>query len=258
MRLQDQIAIVTGAGSGIGRATAAMLAADGAKVVLIGRRIEPLESLAVEIADAGGTAAVHAADLTDGTVIEGLVEFTLSKFGRIDILVNNAGFSSKVRSVRYIQPDEWQDVFRINVEAVYRLTQACLPHMLSQKYGTIITTSSMAALKPGILGGAAYSAAKAASLNFSNGLNAELREFGIRATAIIPAEANTGILDGRPAPPDAEARKLMMQPEDVAACIHLAATLPQRAVIEEITVAPTIPRDMSAEMEVARNAGAPE
>lgn len=255
--LQNKVAIVTGAGTGIGRAAAKMLAADGAVVVLVGRRSEPLNSVAAEIKDAGGEASVHVADLMEGSQASGVAAFALDTYGRIDILVNNAGFSSKVRSVRYVQPDEWSAVFRINVEAVYRLTQACLPDMLSRGEGTIITTSSMAALKPGILGGSPYSAAKAASLNFSNGLNSELRASGIRATAIIPAEVDTPILDGRPAPPSDEARRLMMQPEDVARCIHLAATLPQRTVIEEIVVAPTIPRDMSAEMEVAKNVGAP-
>ena len=255
--LKNKVAIVTGAGTGIGRAAAKLLAADGAKVVLVGRRAEPLNSVVKEIADAGGEAVAHQADLVDGEQAAGVAEFTLKTFGQVDILVNNAGFSSKVRSVKYVQPDEWEAVFKVNVEAVYRLTQACLPDMLSRGEGTIITTSSMAALKPGVLGGSPYSAAKAASLNFSNGLNSELRASGIRATAIIPAEVNTPILDGRPAPPDDEARKIMMQPEDVARCIHLAATLPVRTVIEEIVVSPTIPRDMSAEMEIASKAGAP-
>lgn len=257
MKLADQVAIVTGAGTGIGRAAAKMLATEGAHVVVVGRRKEPLETVAAEIEAAGGKVTVHSADLTNGEEATGVAEFVQSKLGRVDILVNNAGFSSKVRSVRYVQPDEWDAVFKVNVEAVYRLTQACLPGMIERGCGTVITTSSMAALKPGVLGGSPYSAAKAASLNFSNGLNSELRGYGIRATAIIPAEVDTPILDGRPAPPDAEARKLMMQPEDVAACIHLAATLPPRTVLEEIVVAPTIPRDMSAEMEVARNTGAP-
>ncbi|APZ96828.1 SDR family oxidoreductase [Fuerstiella marisgermanici] len=255
--LKNKVAIVTGAGTGIGRAAAKLLAADGAKVVLVGRRAEPLNSVVKEITDAGGEAVAHPADLVDGEQAAGVAEFTLKTFGQVDILVNNAGFSSKVRSVKYVQPDEWEAVFKVNVEAVYRLTQACLPDMLSRGEGTIITTSSMAALKPGVLGGSPYSAAKAASLNFSNGLNSELRASGIRATAIIPAEVNTPILDGRPAPPDDEARKIMMQPEDVARCIHLAATLPVRTVIEEIVVSPTIPRDMSAEMEIASKAGAP-
>ncbi|MEZ6131405.1 MAG: SDR family oxidoreductase [Planctomycetaceae bacterium] len=258
MKLEGKVAIVTGAGTGIGRATAKMLAADGAKVVLVGRRPEPLNSVVEEIKAAGGEATAHPADLMQGDAVAAVAEFALQTYGQIDILVNNAGFSSKVRSIKYVQPDEWADVFKINVEAVYRLTQACLPHMLSRGQGTIITTSSMAALKPGILGGSPYSAAKAASLNFSHGLNSELRANGIRATAIIPAEVNTPILDGRPAPPDDNARAIMMQPEDVAACIHLAATLPQRTMIEEITVSPTIPRDMSAEMAMAAKAGAPE
>lgn len=258
MKLKDKVAIVTGAGTGIGRAAAKMIAAEGAKVVVVGRRVEPLNSVAEEIKSAGGEATVHSADLVDGEAAAGVAKFTLDTYGRVDILVNNAGFSSKIRSVRYVQPDEWESVFKINIEAVYRLTQACLPGMIEQGSGTIITTSSMAALKPGVLGGSPYSAAKAASLNFSNGLNSELRAFGIRATAIIPAEVDTPILDGRPAVPDAEARSTMMQPEDVASCIHLAATLPERTVIEEIVVAPTKLRDMSAEMEVAKNAGAPE
>ncbi|MEZ6124225.1 MAG: SDR family oxidoreductase [Planctomycetaceae bacterium] len=258
MKLSGQVAIVTGAGTGIGRAAAKMLAAEGARVVLVGRRAEHLQTVADEIAAQGGQSLCCPADLMDSEAVGRVAEFTLKNCGQIDILVNNAGFSSKIRSVKYVQPHEWEAVFKINVEAVYRLTQACLPHMLERKRGTIITTSSMAALKPGVLGGSPYSAAKAASLNFSHGLNSELRSSGIRATAILPAEVDTPILDGRPAPPDAEARKTMMQPEDVAACIHLAATLPQRTVIEELVVAPTIQRDMSAEMAVASRLGAPE
>ncbi|HAD58856.1 MAG TPA: 3-oxoacyl-ACP reductase [Planctomycetaceae bacterium] len=255
--LDGQVAIVTGAGTGIGRAAAKLLAAEGAQVVVVGRRPDPLSAVVDEIKAAGGSALAQPADLMDGAACSAVAAAVLEKCGRIDILVNNAGFSSKVRSVRYVQPDEWQAVFKINTEAVYRLTQACLPGMLERKSGTIITTTSMAALKPGVLGGSPYSAAKAAALNFSNGLNAELRADGIRATAIIPAEVNTPILDGRPAPPDDDARSIMMQPEDVGRCILLAATLPQRTVVEEIVVSPTIPRDMSAEMEVAKNAGAP-
>ena len=258
MALEHQIAIVTGAGTGIGAAAAKMIAAEKATVVLVGRRIEPLEATKADIEAAAGTAITATADLTNGTAVDQLANDVIQKFGRVDILVNNAGFSSKIRSVRYVQPDEWDSVFKVNMEAVYRLTQACLPVMIEQGQGTIITTSSMSALKPGVLGGSPYSAAKAASRAFSHGLNSELRDQGIRATAIIPAEVDTAILNGRPSVPSAEARKMMMQPEDVAACIHLAATLPPRTVIEEIVVAPTKNRNMSAEIEVAKTAGAPQ
>ena len=249
--LRKKSAIVTGAGSGIGEKTAEMLAAEGANVVLVGRRLDPLQQVADRITASGGTAISHSADLTVGDEAAGVAAFTLETYGQVDVLVNNAGFSSKVRSVRYVQPVEWDAVFKVNMEGVYRLTQACLPGMIDRGDGTIITTSSMSALRPGILGGSPYSAAKAAVRAFSHALNSELRSQGIRATVIVPGEVDTPILQGRPSVPDADARQTMMQPEDVARCIHLAATLPQRTVIEELVVMPSILRDMAAEIAVA-------
>lgn len=251
-QLDGKVAIITGAGTGIGRSAALMMAAAGAKCVLVGRRIEPLNAVVDEIDSAGGEAVAHSADLCDGAAAAAVADFTISRYGQVDILINNAGFSSKIRSVQYVQPDEWDAVFKVNMDAVYRLTQACLPGMLSRNEGTVITTSSMAALKPGVLGGAPYSAAKAASLAFMRGLSSELRDQGIRACTICPAEIDTPILEGRPAVPDAAARATMMKPEDVAAVMLLCATMPQRTVIDEIVMSPTIQRDMSAELAVAR------
>ncbi len=256
--LQNKTAVVTGAGSGIGEKTAELLAQEGARVILVGRRRDPLQQVADRIAASGGHAIVHCADLTIGDQAAGVAAFAIEQTGRVDVLVNNAGFSSKVRSVRFVQPDEWDAVFRVNMEGVYRLTQACLPNMLERGDGTVITTSSMSALKPGILGGSPYSAAKAAVRAFSHGLNSELRNQGIRATVIVPGEVDTPILEGRPSVPDAAARQTMMQPEDVARCIHLAATLPHRTVIEELIVMPRVLRDMSAEMAVALTKDRPD
>ncbi|MCH2125625.1 MAG: SDR family oxidoreductase [Pirellulaceae bacterium] len=253
--LEGKVAIVTGAGTGIGRDAAKMFAVEGAKVVVVGRRAAPLESVVAEIQAAGGEAVARPTDLEDGDAAAAIAGFTIETFGQVDILVNNAGHASKVRSIRYVKPDEWDSVFRINIEAVYRLTQAVLPDMLSRGEGTVITTSSMASLNPGILGGAPYSAAKAASHNLMRGLNSELRSEGIRATAVIPGEVDTPILEGRPAPPPEEARALMMQPEDVAAAILLCATMPQRTVIEEIVITPSRPREMGDELQIARTAG---
>ena len=255
--LDGKVAIITGAGTGIGREAAKMFAAEGAKVVVVGRRLEPLESVVEEIKSAGGEATAHSADLENGDAAAAVAQFTIDKYGRVDVLVNNAGRSSKVRSIKYVQPDEWDSVFKINIEAVYRLTQACLPNMLERGEGTVITTSSLAALNPGIVGGAPYSAAKAASYNLMRGLNSELRAEGIRATAIIPGEVDTPILDGRPAVPSAEARRTMMQPEDVASAILLCATMPHRTLIEEMVLMPTQPRNMDQELKVAKAAGAP-
>ena len=255
--LENKTAIVTGAGTGIGEKAADMLAAEGARVLLVGRRPEPLQQTADRITVAGGTAIIHPADLTIGDQAAAIADVALENWGRIDVLVNNAGFSSKVRSVRFVQPEEWDAVFKVNMEGVYRLTQACLPDMIERGEGTVITTSSMSALRPGILGGSPYSDAKAAVRAFSHGLNSELRDRGIRATVIIPGEVDTPILQDRPSVPNSDARQTMMQAEDVARCIHLAATLPQRTVIEELVVMPSILRDMSAEMAVALTKDSP-
>jgi len=257
-QLEGKVAIVTGAGTGIGRAAAKMIAEAGAKVVVVGRRPAPLESLVQEVVAAGGSAVACPTDLENGDAAAKVADFALEQFGRIDILVNNAGHASKVRSIRWVGSEEWDSVFKINIDAVYRLTQACLPDMLSRGEGTVITTSSMAARNPGVLGGAPYSAAKAASYNLMRGLSSELRGQGIRATTIIPGEVDTPILDGRPAPPDSDARQTMMMPEDVAQTIFMCCVMPHRTMVEEIVMTPTFPRDMGDEMEIARNMGSPE
>ena len=255
--LEGQVAIVTGGGTGIGRSTALMLAAEGAAVVVAGRRKAPLDLVVAEIEGAGGVCAAHAADLGKVPEAEALVQRTLERFGRVDVLVNNAGHSSKARNVRFVDAEEWEQVVAINLTAVYALTRAVLPSMIERGGGTIVTVASMAALKPGLIGGAPYGAAKAGARNLMGHVHTVLRDKGIRATTILPSEVDTPILDNRPLPPDARARATMMQPEDVARAVLLCATLPPRTVIEEIVMSPTIQRDMSEDIRVARDVGAP-
>ena len=257
-KLDGQITIITGAGTGIGREAALMFAEEGATLVLAGRRLEPLEEIATIIKTNGGTAVAKSVDLEDGDAAAALGEWTIGEYGHVDILVNNAGHSSKVRSIKYVGTEEWESVFKVNVEGVYRLTQSVVGSMIERGGGTVVTISSMAALRPGLLGGAPYSAAKAASYNLMRGINAELNAQGIRACTVLPAEVDTPILNNRPHNPDADARATMMMAEDVAAAILLCATLPGRTVIEEIVMSPTQPRDRSVDMEAARNAGAPD
>ncbi|HEY7204716.1 MAG TPA: SDR family oxidoreductase [Methylomirabilota bacterium] len=254
--LDGQVAIVTGGGTGIGRSAALMLAAEGAQVVVAGRRKAPIEAVAGEIAAAGGRAAARVCDVARSAEARALAEWTVAQHGRVDVLVNNAGHSSKARNVRWVPQDEWDSVIDVNLTGVYALTQAVLPSMIARGGGTIVTVSSLAALKPGLIGGAPYGAAKAGVRNLMGHVHTVLREKGIRATTIMPAEVDTPILDNRPLVPDEKARATMMQAEDVARAILLCVTLPARTVIEEIVMSPTILRDQSVDIRTARDLGA--
>jgi NADP-dependent 3-hydroxy acid dehydrogenase YdfG len=255
--LQGQVAIVTGGGTGIGRCTAMLLAAEGARVVVAGRRPEPLEAVVKEIAHAGHRAIARAADLSKFDDAIALGRWALEACGRVDVLVNNAGVAGPVRNLQWTPKAQVEEVVGINLIGVFALTQAVLPDMVQRGQGTIVTISSVAALRPGLISGAPYGAAKAAGNNLMAYVNTVYRHQGIRATAIMPAEVDTPILDGRPHPPDAEARATMMQPEDVARAVLLAVTLPPRTVIEEMVIGPTRIRDMSRDLAVAREFGRP-
>ncbi|HEY7039369.1 MAG TPA: SDR family oxidoreductase [Methylomirabilota bacterium] len=254
--LDGQVAIMTGGGTGIGRVAALMLAAEGAVVVVSGRRKAPIEAVAGEIVAAGGRAAARVCDVARPAEARALAEWTVAQYGRVDVLVNNAGHSSKARNVRWVPQEEWDAVVNVNLTGVYALTQAVLPNMVARGGGTIVTVSSLAALKPGLIGGAPYGAAKAGVRNLMGHVHTVLREKGIRATTIMPAEVDTPILDNRPLIPDDRARASMMQAEDVARAIMLCVTLPARTVIEEIVMSPTILRDQSADLRTARDLGA--
>jgi NADP-dependent 3-hydroxy acid dehydrogenase YdfG len=255
--LEGKVALVTGAGTGIGRVTALMLAAEGARIAVAGRRKQPLEAVVAEIERGKGTAVAKTCDLTKPAEARELGAWALETYGRVDILINNAGQSSYARSIRWIGQEEWDSVLGVNTTGVYALTQTLLPAMLERGAGTVITVASMAALRPGGFSGAAYGVAKAGARAMMQALHTELRNKGIRATTILPAEVDTPILDKRPLPPDAQARATMMQPDDVARMIVTCCTMPQRTVIEEIVMSPTFQRDTSKDVAAAYAAGAP-
>ncbi|SDO95964.1 NADP-dependent 3-hydroxy acid dehydrogenase YdfG [Streptomyces sp. cf386] len=256
-RTVTRTALITGAGSGIGFEAARLLARDGVAVVLVGRRQEALDKAEAAIRAEGGTAHAIAADITRPDDVTRLVDRIHDRLGPVDVLVNNAGSASSVLNPQWLPHEEWRQVLDVNLTAVFQLTQAVLPDMLGRGGGTIVTVSSLAAVNPNLLGGAAYGAAKAGVRNFMTFLHNTFRNEGLRAITVLPGETDTPILDNRARPPATEERAHMLRPEDVAEAIRLAVTLPQRVVLQEIVVAPTRQRDTSADLDISRRTGAP-
>jgi NADP-dependent 3-hydroxy acid dehydrogenase YdfG len=242
----------------MGREIALSLAQDGARVILCGRRAEPLELIKTKIVAAGGTAYVEPLDITDRSAVFDFVTRAKKFIGPIDLLVNNAGSASKVLNARWLSEEEFVSTVDVNLTAVFNFSQAVLPDMLAKGEGTIITISSLAALTPNLLGGAAYGAAKAGVRNFMGFMHATYRHQGIRSVCVLPGEADTPILDNRARPPSEIERARMLAPEDVAAAVSMVACLPARATVPELHICPTFQRDISVDLEIARWQGAPD
>ena len=234
-----QVALVTGAGSGVGRACAVALAERGFVTILTGRRILALEETAAMVEAAGSVARVAPCDACDASAVSALVEGVLAELGRVDVLVHAAGANIPGRALAALQAGEWEQMIDVNLHSCYHFVQAVLPAMRRQGGGTLVHIGSYAARRPGTLAGAAYTAAKAGMAALSATINAEEGRHGIRSTIVTLGDTATAILDHRPSPPTAEARAMMLQPEDVAVCVATAVALPPRATVEEIVLVPT-------------------
>ena len=238
-QLDDKIAWVTGAGSGIGEAAARALAAEGALVVLTGRRHEALEAVAAAIVSGGGRAVVAPGDVTDKSAVAGIAARLSAEHGQLDILVNNAGANISERAWSVLTMDGADAVIDANLRSAFYCVLASLPLMRAGGGGVIIHTASWAGRHLAPVSGAAYSAAKHAVVAMSHLLNAEEAVHGIRSTALSPAEVSTPILDKRPVPIPAAARERMLQPSDLGDLVRYIATLPPHVCINEIVVSPT-------------------
>jgi NADP-dependent 3-hydroxy acid dehydrogenase YdfG len=242
-KLTGQVAIVTGASSGIGKATAYALANEGAKVALVARSVDVINQMADEINGKGGTAIAYAADVADAAAVERFVTNVVHEWGRIDLLFANAGVNTKQRNLHDMSTEQWDFVIDVNLNGVMYCVREVLPQMRKQKQGTIITLASMAGRRSGIMSGVAYGASKAGAVSLSHSINVEEKINGIRATVILPGEVATAILDLRPNPPSAAARETMLQPEDVAETVVFVASMPHRVTIDELWITPTVQRE---------------
>jgi NAD(P)-dependent dehydrogenase (short-subunit alcohol dehydrogenase family) len=234
----SQIAVVTGAGSGVGQAVAVALLERGWNVALVGRRAEALRET-VELAGAAGERALVAAyDVGELAAVQQLAQAVVERFGQADALVNAAGTNTKARSLAQLSIDDYHRMIATNLNGAYYCVQAFLPAMRERGAGTIVNIGSISGLRASPLAGVAYSMSKFGLVGLTQSINAEERRNGIRACVISPGEIDTPLLELRPSMPPPEARARMLQPEDVARCVLLAIELPPRAVIEELTVQP--------------------
>lgn len=237
--LDGQVAWVTGAGSGIGEAAALALAKAGMRLVLSGRRIEPLEATAAAIRAGGGVATVAPADMSWAAEVEAVADRIGAEHGRCDILVNSAGLNVPKRSWREVEVAGIDAVIGADLSGPFYASRAVLPTMRAQGGGLIIQVSSWAGRYVSKLTGPAYSAAKHGLVALSESLNQEECGHGIRSCCICPGEVATPILDRRPVPVSAEDKARMLQSEDLAETILFVARLPASVCVNEILISPT-------------------
>jgi len=231
--LTDQIALITGAGRGIGRATALRLARAGCSVALVARTQPDLEAVAHEIAPSGVRTLVLPADVTDDAQVESLLQRALVELGSVSILINNAGVAPPRRVHGKLAVAEWDRTLATCLRAPMLLSQLLLPDMLVHKRGAIINIASVAA-RVARSGEAAYAAAKAGLLAFSHALFAEVRNSGIKVVAVCPGYVDTGFV-----PPNRRVdRSKFLRPEDVAETILQVLTAPSNACPTEVIVEP--------------------
>lgn len=228
--------IITGAGSGVGRASALALAPLGWRIVLVGRRRDALEETRSLLGDGQGW--VFPCDIGSTEAVADLGRQVEDRWGGAEALVNAAGTNVPRRTLDVLSEADYQAMFATNLHGAYYCTQAVLPGMRLRGSGTIVNIVSDAGKQASPKAGPGYVMTKFGMAGLTQAINAEERPRGIRACAIFPGDIDTPLLDKRPLVPDAAARARMMQPEDIAACVVLCLQLPPRAVIEELLIRP--------------------
>jgi len=234
--LQKLRAIITGASSGIGKATALAFAKKGINVALVARSSAKLEAVTTAAKEVGVEAKAYPIDLAKIEEVKAKIEDLAVDFGGIDILVNNAGMGY-TNLISETPLADWQKIIDLNLTSVYQCIVGILPTMQARKTGTIINVASMAASTP-IPQWGAYSVSKAGLIAFSKILAEEERANGIRVMSISPGAVNTPIWDTDTVQADLN-RAAMLKPETIAELILQTALLPPEAVVEEVKIMPS-------------------
>ena len=238
VKLTNQVVLVIGASSGIGRATAVLFAREGARVMAAARREERLRELQQEMAAEGATVEIAVADVSKVEDMEALVKQTEERLGPIDIMVYNSGTNIKDRALMKLTPASWDRMVSVNMNGAFYATQAALPSMRRRGAGHLIYVASISGLVPDV-SGAAYQASKRGIVGMAHAIRVEEKENGIRTCAICPGLVNTEILANRPVQPSAETLAQALLPVDVAEAILAVAKLPAHVTVPEMQVMPT-------------------
>jgi 3-oxoacyl-[acyl-carrier protein] reductase len=232
MRLADKVAIITGAGSGIGEVTAKLFAKEGASVVLVGRKIDKLNRVASEIKKDGRNALAMSADITNEGEVQTVVEQTMRQFDRIDVLVNNAATINDPVPFHEMQDRTWNELLDTNLVGTFRMTRAVLPSMIQRKYGSIVNVSSVTGMKAiENVPLAVYNTTKAGVIMFTKSIALEYPHYNIRCNCVCPGTVRSPFL--QPYLEDERAKKILDstqplgrigEPEDVASAILYLAS----------------------------------
>ncbi|HCC5678354.1 TPA: SDR family oxidoreductase [Staphylococcus aureus] len=227
--LTDKVAVVTGAGSGIGEAIATLLHEEGAKVVLAGRNKEKLQNVANQLSQ--DSVKVVPTDVTNKEEVDELIKIAQQTFGGLDIVINSAGqmLSSKITDY---QVDEWDGMIDVNIKGTLYTAQAALPTMLEQSSGHLINIASISGFEV-TKSSTIYSATKAAVHTITQGLEKELAKTGVKVTSISPGMVDTAITAAYN-PTD----RKKLEPQDIAEAVLYALTQPKHVNVNEITVRP--------------------
>jgi NAD(P)-dependent dehydrogenase (short-subunit alcohol dehydrogenase family) len=232
-RFRDRNVIVTGAGRGIGEATARRFASEGADVLLVGRTPEPLDGVASAIQSDGGRAWVHTADVSKSDQVDACVTAAVERWGRIDVLINNAGID-RTAPFGELEIEDWDRILAVNLRGPVMMARAVLPAMREAGHGHIVNITSTAA-KRAWENASAYHATKWGLLGLSHALHTEARRDGIKVTAMVCGGMRTPFLLDRFPELDPA---VLQDPRTVAETIRFVLSLPDESVIPEILVLP--------------------
>lgn len=244
MSVENKVVVITGASSGIGEATAKLLAKNGAKVVLGARRENRLQEISQDIENASGQAAYRVTDVTNPDDLKALVALAKKEFGAIDVIYNNAGIMP-TSPISALKTDEWNMMIDVNLKGVLNGVAAVMPDFTTQKYGQIITTSSVAGLKS-FIGSGVYGATKFAVRNLMEVIRMESakEQTNIRTATIYPAAINTELLQHISDKNSKEGmdklyKSVGITPDAIARVVNFAIDQPEDVNVNEFTVYPT-------------------